>query len=479
MKPRKFRFLMSHMMCHPRSQVRAYARTSLLSAGFVACSILVGIVLAGPVHATEEGITELPPGIGELETERGENLSALEKLNTNVNASKEALAALEHDLENLNQLQEELAGKLAASAERRDELDDRVLTSEAELTDLTGRQDAVRHSLVARRSLLAEVLGALQRIGRNPPPALLVSPDDALSSVRSAILLGAVVPEIRAETEKLAADLKELVRLGEAIAAERRTLRAALEENKIESERLAALAHEKAALRVQSERRLAVERQRAQSLTTESVKMTNLIASLEKQINDLREEAEAARRAEAERKRELVEQLERARKLAAGLPDKNRIGPAYAFSALKGALVRPVAGQIVRDYGADDGTGNRLSGEVLVTQAGSTVTAPVDGWVVYAGPFRSYGQTLILDVGEGYHLIMAGMDTINVREGQFVLAGVPLATMSMAQSAGSAALALASDKPTLYIEFRRGGKPVDPRSWWRNGTSSGRASNDT
>jgi hypothetical protein len=88
-------------------------------------------------------------------------------------------------------------------------------------SDLSERQESVRLSLMSRRSVLAEVLAALQRIGRDPPPALLVSPEDALSSVSSAILLGAVVPEIRAETEALAADLKELATLRQAIAAER------------------------------------------------------------------------------------------------------------------------------------------------------------------------------------------------------------------------------------------------------------------
>jgi septal ring factor EnvC (AmiA/AmiB activator) len=87
------------------------------------------------------------------------------------------------------------------------------------MTGLSERQEAVRLSLISRRSVLAEVLAALQRIGRDPPPALLVSPEDALSSVSSAILLGAVVPEIRAETEALAADLKELAALRQAIAA--------------------------------------------------------------------------------------------------------------------------------------------------------------------------------------------------------------------------------------------------------------------
>ena len=84
--------------------------------------------------------------------------------------------------------------------------------------------------------MLAEVLAALQRMGRNPPPALLVSPEDALASVRSAILLGAVVPGIRGETDKLVSALKELTDLRQAIAREKDDLTgmmtASLEEEK-------------------------------------------------------------------------------------------------------------------------------------------------------------------------------------------------------------------------------------------------------
>ena len=70
----------------------------------------------------------------------------------------------------------------------------RILAGERRLEAMRGDEDAARLSLHERRGLLAEVLAALQRMGRNPPPAILVTPDDALASVRSAILLGAVVP---------------------------------------------------------------------------------------------------------------------------------------------------------------------------------------------------------------------------------------------------------------------------------------------
>jgi septal ring factor EnvC (AmiA/AmiB activator) len=77
----------------------------------------------------------------------------------------------------------------------------------AKLEGLKDQAEKIRISLAARHDVLAEVLGALQRMGLNPPPAILVKPEDALSSVRSAILLGAVVPELRQQTD-IVADLR-------------------------------------------------------------------------------------------------------------------------------------------------------------------------------------------------------------------------------------------------------------------------------
>src|SRR3979409_87325 len=65
-------------------------------------------------------------------------------------------------------------------------------------------------------------------------------------------------------------------------------------------------------------------------------------------------------------------------------------------------------------------------GIALAARAGAQVTTPCDGWVVYAGPFRSYGQLLILNAGGGYHVLIAGMERISVNIGQFVLTGEPV-----------------------------------------------------
>src|SRR5258705_6571848 len=111
------------------------------------------------------------------------------------------------------------------------------------------------------------------------------------------------------------------------------------------------------------------------------------------------------------------------------LRDPARMSPAIAFASAKGLFAMPVNGVKIREFGASDGAGGVERGISLATRAGAQVTTPCDGWVVYAGPFRSYGQLLILNAGGGYHVLIAGMERISVNIGQFVLTGEPVATM--------------------------------------------------
>jgi septal ring factor EnvC (AmiA/AmiB activator) len=94
------------------------------------------------------------------------------------------------------------------------------------------------------------------------------------------------------------------------------------------------------------------------------------------------------------------------------------------------------------------------------------VLAPADGTVKFAGEFRSYGQLLIIDVGGGYHVLLAGMERIDVQLGQFVLAGEPVAAMDSQRLASVGATLVGTTEPVLYIEFRKDGASIDPAPWW-------------
>ena len=122
----------------------------------------------------------------------------------------------------------------------------------------------------------------------------------------------------------------------------------------------------------------------------------------------------------------------------------------------------------LREYGASDGAGGVEKGVSIATRAGAQVTAPADGWDLNAGPIRSYGQLWILNAGNGYHILLAGMDRISVALGQFVLTGEPVAVMGNGSHI-AAILATGSSQPVLYIEIRKDGVPVDPGPWWAAG----------
>ncbi|MFL5072533.1 MAG: murein hydrolase activator EnvC family protein, partial [Xanthobacteraceae bacterium] len=149
----------------------------------------------------------------------------------------------------------------------------------------------------------------------------------------------------------------------------------------------------------------------------------------------------------------------------AALQDPGRLAPAVAFASARGQLPLPVNGVRIKEFGAPDSLGGTEKGVVIATRAGSQVTAPCDGWVVYAAPFRNYGQVLILNAGGGYHVVLAGMERISVNVGQFVLTGEPVAVMG-GGSQTPAASASNNDKPALYVEFRKDGTPIDPNPWW-------------
>jgi septal ring factor EnvC (AmiA/AmiB activator) len=150
----------------------------------------------------------------------------------------------------------------------------------------------------------------------------------------------------------------------------------------------------------------------------------------------------------------------------AALNDPGRMAPAIAFAASRGVVPIPVNGVKIRDFGTSDGLGGTERGISIATRPGAQVTSPCDGWVVYAGPFRSYGQLLILNAGGGYHVVLAGMDRISVGIGQFVLTGEPVAVMGSGTAQVAAASSIGTSQPVLYVEFRKDGTPVDSGPWW-------------
>lgn len=401
-----------------------------------------------------------------------------ERVSKEITLSSERLAKLAADMATVKKDHASITAALIQSAMTEQKLGQDIEDIGAKLEGLKGEEQKIRASLAARRDVLAEVLAALQRMGLNPPPAILVKPEDALSSVRSAILLGAVVPELRQQTEILLADLKEQSRVTASIEAERARLMAAVGEQTAEKKRLGMLLEAKQKLEAETQTALAAEKQRSAALAAKAGSLKELIASLE--ADKARKAADAAKAAEqkaadadkapaqtAPAQTAPAQKAPAQTELAAlPVPEANRLTAAAPFSALQGQIALPVTGKIKRRFGASDGNGAVMLGDMVATQSGAIVTAPADGNVLYAGPFRSYGQLLILNAGDGYHVVLAGMSRISVASGQSVLAGEPVGAMGEARVASTSASKNGNATPELYVEFRKDGKPVDPTPWW-------------
>ncbi len=387
--------------------------------------------------------------------QRAQELEAARVQKKNADELQQKLKA---DIAAIGQDRSKLSQQLIDIAARVRDVETKIAATEARLSPLNTREQEIRASLDSRRGEIVEVLAALQRAGRHAPPALLVKPEDALQSLRTAMLLGAVVPEMRARAEHLANDLGELSTLRKSIADERDRL--ATDRDKLNGDRtqLAALIGERQRQQSAVEKDMETERTRAASLATQVETLQDLIGKMER---DLKSAAKAAAAATLQGTPPAVN----GKPNLAALKDPGRLSPAISFASAKGLFALPVNGTRIREFGASDGSGGLEKGISLATKPGAQVTTPCDGWVVYSGPFRSYGQLLILNAGGGYHVLIAGMERISVNIGQFVLTGEPVATMGTTSQVASI-LAAASSQPILYIEFRKDGAPIDPGPWW-------------
>ncbi|MCC6756114.1 MAG: peptidoglycan DD-metalloendopeptidase family protein, partial [Solirubrobacterales bacterium] len=264
--------------------------------------------------------------------------------------------------------------------------------------------------------------------------------------------------DMRARAAKLAGDLGELVSLRKTISEERDRLASDRDRLNEDRARLAALVQERQKTQTAAERDMEAERQRAVALAKQAETLQELIANMEQEVK-------AAAKAAAAAELKGIPAMPGGRPDPGALKNPARLSPAIAFASAKGFLRVPVNGPRIRNFGSSDGLGGQEKGISIATRPGAQVTTPCDGWVVYAGPFRSYGQLLILNAGGGYHVLIAGMERISVNIGQFVVTGEPVATMG-ATSQIASILAAASSQPVLYVEFRKDGTPIDSGPWW-------------
>lgn len=404
---------------------------------------------------------------------------------------KQQQQQLTGDLEKLNADRVRLNTELKDAASKAQRIEARMSVAEAELTKLREQEREQRQKLARQNASIAKLLGAMQRMGRNPPPVIITQRSDALKMVRSAMLLGRAFPEFREKAAALTKDLNALV----AVMNRQRQENAKLELEKQQ--------HDDNRIRLDG--LIASKKQLILSRNKEMTELGKIAALLEKRETSLSRLIEELDKAVA-RKTGLgkyQQKIARATippastilppetpslpnpetKSAAITPstigpsaielapsssglgvNPGRLAPSIPFHKARAQLPLPAYGKQLIRFGERTTQGGRSKGLVIRTRAGGQITSPCDGWVVYAGAFRSYGQLLIINAGGGYHVLLANLSRLDVQLGQFVLAAEPVGTMAGAERQRGK-----SRDPVLYVEFRKNGKPIDPSPWWAKG----------
>lgn len=359
------------------------------------------------------------------------------------NAARE-LSEVEQAIAEAREERAALGSEAAAVASELDALRQRLVAAEmamraqeSALAEIALTLDTLGDELQERRAAFdvkrdefGAVLAALQRIARQPAEMLLAMPTSPTDTNRTAMLLASLTPELDRRAREIAGEIAALVALEDEIAAQQTAQAAALQA-------------------------LAAERARSAAA---SIRKRELLTGLQRQDAQLADE-QARLAAQAGSLRELLEAL--ARQASDGISPA--IGntavvealAASSFSAQQGRLALPVEGTIASQFGDILPSGADSEGIMIVTPPGSRVVTPYDGQVVYSGPFRDYGHLLIIDHGEGYHTVLAGLARTDVVPGQWLLAGEPVGVMSSDDGGGA----------RLYVELRRRGAPINPLPW--------------
>lgn len=404
---------------------------------------------------------------------------------------------------------------MVAAARAAQDSEELLSELEHQLEDLKALEGDRANALQRRSSQMTGVLTALERLAWRPTEALMAQPQTPAETVRSAILLRAAVPQIERSVHDLKDEIDVMSRLRADITNQRQRIGNTAQRLDGEHKRLKELWDRKSTLQYAAIAETEASEQRVRQLAGEAQDLRELMQRLEEErqrrILEAAEKAAAekaardadlaarkaareaelaaqkaardaeiaAKKADTERKeREMAEarsareaelraqaqarEAEIAAQNAARALENATRAAAEAkpmvsdkpIASVHGKMVFPAKGNVVERFGQPNEVGVINKGISIATRKGAQIIATHDGQVAFAGPFRGYGLLLIIDHGEGYHTLLAGMARIDANVGQKLTAGEPVGIMGEDEA-----------KPALYIELRRQGQPVNPLPW--------------
>ena len=350
---------------------------------------------------------------------------------------------------------------MIASAKQIQNSEEKISRMESELETLRADLKKAEENFVVEDDNLIKTLSALQNLALKPTEALFVQPLTPVEIIRSAMLLREAVPYLQENAARIREDLEKIE--AQKNLVEKQVARI-IRQKKIlekEHEQMKALVQRKSKIRNAVEIKSVKAKKKVEQLASQANDLRDLLNKLEKQRQEkLRRQEEERRRlaelkaAEARRAAEETRKLEEKQRadLIKFKPEViNEVGE--NFVKAKGHLLRPARGPVVTAYGEQMSKGVTSKGIIIKTRSQAQVISPYDGTVIFAGPFRGYGNLIIIEHGQGYLSLLAGLEEVDCELGQMLLAGEPVGQMPESGDA------------RLYVELRKDNHPVNPLTW--------------
>ena len=337
---------------------------------------------------------------------------------------------------------EELSGELKDVQKQIIQLARSVQEKEEDLTRLENRQAQMRtrqkeleKSLALTNRQMVQIATGLQTLAIRPPELALMEIKTPLDTLRSRMLMGYSLPVVQGTNRQVRADLAELSRLKADLEEQIVRIRFAQSQLSEQSSQMDRLLQQKSMLQAQY-----------QVSHTQSQEKVKALGAQAKDLKDLLDRLEREKAAKLAKQQAYQQQ-----NIKQSVPTAPLVGH---FARSKGNLPYPIRGAVIRRFGDQTVGGAHSKGITIAGRSAARVIAPFDGTVLFAGPFKNYGQVVILDHGDSYLTLLAGLDSVNPSVGQAVLAGEPIGQMKIA-------------KAELYIEIRHEGQVLDPSGWFR------------
>ena len=337
------------------------------------------------------------------------------------------------------------------------EKEESLSTLEQKQKQTRARQEELEKRLSLTDKQLVQLVTGMQTLALRPPELVFMNPALPVDMVRSQILMRHSLPVIGGINRQTRSDLAELSQVRSDLQRQIVQIRAARTQLAEKSGQMDRLLQQKSLLQAQYQASQNQARERVQALASQASDLKDLLARLE---------AEQKRQEEQRRQEQMrvtqaaVQRMNRARPSfrmpASGTLLTSRPGAPGGFARAYGRLAYPVRGEITQKFGETTLSGAHTKGMTITGRPRAQVISPFDGTILFAGPFKNYGQLVIIDNGDNYLTLFAGMDRINPVVGQEVLAGEPIGQMR-------------ENRPDLYIEIRKNGQPVDPEPWFARG----------